>query len=87
MSAAGSERDDVMHFIGGNVKSTFKTRLAQRMLGEVQVANLTPTMVVVFGIAMSAVIFTSDNRFMLSAITTITSDFNTTGEFAGFKRL
>ena len=58
VSAAVIKRADVMNLIGGDMKSTFKARLTERVLGIIQVSDFSPVPVVMLGIAMNTVIFT-----------------------------
>jgi len=86
VSAAVIEGADMMDFIGGNVKSTLKARLAEGILGDVQVTNLTPTMVVVFWIAMFTVVLAGNDSLVEFAVTAAPSSLGATRIFAGFKR-
>jgi hypothetical protein len=58
VSPAAVKRTDVMHFVNGDVKSTFEAILAKRMLGDVQVSDFSPTPIVMAGVAMVSVILT-----------------------------
>jgi hypothetical protein len=87
MSAAFGERSFVMDFIGSHIKSTFKAILTERILGNVQVTDFTPTMVVVLGVAVNTVVCAIDNSLVQGAVAFTTDVFNTTTVSTAFKRL
>jgi len=75
-----------MDFIGGDVQTTFEARLAEGIFSDVQVTNFTPTVVVVFGVAMLTVVLAGNNSLVEIAVSAVPSDFGATRIFAGFKR-
>jgi hypothetical protein len=89
MRTATLGRDDMVDFIGGDEKSANKTVLAQRVLGEIQVANLTPPPTVnsvVVGKAMGGVILSGGGEFVGVTVTSLPNHFGTIGIGTGFER-
>jgi hypothetical protein len=87
MTAALIDRDEMMDFVGRNVKSVIKTFLTERMLIDIQVTNLTPTRTVNFvmvGRANVSVILPPGDGLMLWAVT-VEGDLGTTGVGAGVR--
>jgi hypothetical protein len=84
--SAFGKRYDVMDFIGGNMKSTFKAVFTERILGDVKISNLTPTVVIVLGVAMSAVVLAGDRSLVSGTITLTSNVFETTAVCTAFKR-
>ena len=87
VSAAFGERSFVVDFIGSHIKSTFKAIFTERILGNVQVADFSPTMVVVLGVAIGSVVCAIDNSLVQGAVAFTTDVFNTTTVSTAFKRL
>jgi len=78
VSAAFGERDFVVDFIGGDMNATFKAILTKRVLGNIQVPNLTPTVVVMFGVAVGSVVLAGNRSFVSGTITLTSNVFEAT---------
>jgi hypothetical protein len=87
MRTALIDRDEMMDFVGRDVKTAFETFFTEGMLRDIQVTNLTPTRtvdLVVVGRTNVFVILSPGDGLMLRAIT-VEGDFGTAGIGAGVR--
>jgi hypothetical protein len=85
MRTALIDRDEMMDFGGRDVKSVLQTFLAERVLRDIQVTNLTPTRtvnLVVVGRTNVFVILTPSDGLMLRAVA-FEGNFGTAGVGTG----
>ena len=84
MSTAAIQRQDVMDFIGRDETIHFEALFAEWMFGDVNTADLTPTVIVVLRVAMGTIILPAGYGFMSGTILTFPDRRGTAGVGAGF---